>query len=103
MRAPHALPLAAAVLPPLQRQAALVYSAPTTLGPVGSIPASFTNAGTGHAIASKQLRAPTSRHHRWTIRIARGAGIYRDNCVQCHGAPGVAPGDIGKSYAVLAY
>ena len=29
-------------------------------------------------------------------RIGRGAGIYRDNCAQCHGAPGVAPGDIGK-------
>jgi mono/diheme cytochrome c family protein len=27
----------------------------------------------------------------------RGAGLYRDNCVVCHGAPGVAQGDIGKS------
>lgn len=29
--------------------------------------------------------------------IARGAGLYRDNCVVCHGAPGVAQGDIGQS------
>lgn len=27
----------------------------------------------------------------------RGAGCFRDKCVQCHGAPGVAPDDIGKS------
>ncbi len=27
----------------------------------------------------------------------RGAGLYRDNCVVCHGAPGVAQGDIGQS------
>jgi mono/diheme cytochrome c family protein len=27
----------------------------------------------------------------------RGAGLYRDNCLVCHGAPGVAQGDIGKS------
>jgi mono/diheme cytochrome c family protein len=24
-------------------------------------------------------------------RLRRGVGIYRDNCAQCHGAPGVAP------------
>jgi mono/diheme cytochrome c family protein len=29
--------------------------------------------------------------------VLRGAGLYRDNCVVCHGAPGVAQGDIGKS------
>lgn len=27
----------------------------------------------------------------------RGASCFRDKCVQCHGAPGVAQGDIGKS------
>jgi mono/diheme cytochrome c family protein len=27
----------------------------------------------------------------------RGAACFRDNCVQCHGAPGVAQGAIGKS------
>ncbi|WP_343731349.1 c-type cytochrome [Duganella sp.] len=29
--------------------------------------------------------------------IGRGAGLYRDNCVTCHGAPGVAQDDIGQS------
>ncbi len=27
----------------------------------------------------------------------RGAACFRDKCVQCHGAPGVAQGDIGRS------
>ncbi|HEX7889466.1 MAG TPA: c-type cytochrome [Ramlibacter sp.] len=31
----------------------------------------------------------------------RGAGCFRDKCVQCHGAPGVSPGDIGKSMQPL--
>jgi mono/diheme cytochrome c family protein len=31
----------------------------------------------------------------------RGAGCFRDKCVQCHGAPGVAPDDIGKSMQPL--
>lgn len=30
-------------------------------------------------------------------RLARGAALFRDHCVQCHGAPGVAQADIGKS------
>ena len=34
-------------------------------------------------------------------RVARGAGCFRDKCVQCHGAPGVAQGDIGKSMQPL--
>ncbi|MET0963834.1 MAG: cytochrome c [Noviherbaspirillum sp.] len=46
------------------------------------------------------------RHHARDIRppeltaphmISRGAAIYRERCVQCHGAPGVAQADIGKS------
>lgn len=28
-------------------------------------------------------------------RIDRGAACYRSHCVQCHGGPGTAPGDIG--------
>lgn len=31
----------------------------------------------------------------------RGAACFRDKCVQCHGAPGVAQGDIGKSMQPL--
>ncbi|HSV47573.1 MAG TPA: cytochrome C, partial [Ramlibacter sp.] len=27
----------------------------------------------------------------------RGAGCFRDKCVQCHGGPGVSPGEPGKS------
>jgi len=30
-------------------------------------------------------------------RLVRGAALFRDHCVQCHGAPGVAQSDIGKS------
>lgn len=30
-------------------------------------------------------------------RVLRGAGCFRDKCVQCHGAPGVAQNDIGKA------
>lgn len=33
--------------------------------------------------------------------VARGAACYRAKCVQCHGAPGVAQGDIGKSMQPL--
>lgn len=29
--------------------------------------------------------------------LLRGAGLYRENCVTCHGAPGVAQDDIGRS------
>jgi mono/diheme cytochrome c family protein len=29
--------------------------------------------------------------------VLRGAACFRDKCVQCHGAPGVAQGDIGLS------
>lgn len=31
----------------------------------------------------------------------RGAACYRDQCVQCHGAPGVAPGPVGMSMLPL--
>jgi mono/diheme cytochrome c family protein len=33
--------------------------------------------------------------------VIRGAACFRDKCVQCHGAPGVAQGDIGKSMQPL--
>jgi mono/diheme cytochrome c family protein len=29
--------------------------------------------------------------------LVRGAACYRSHCLQCHGAPGVAPGEIAKS------
>lgn len=31
----------------------------------------------------------------------RGAGCFRDRCVECHGAPGVAPGEPGKGMQPL--
>ena len=34
-------------------------------------------------------------------RIVGGALLFNAKCVQCHGAPGVAPGDIGKSMQPL--
>jgi mono/diheme cytochrome c family protein len=33
--------------------------------------------------------------------VLRGAACFRDKCVQCHGAPGVAQEDIGKSMQPL--
>lgn len=30
-------------------------------------------------------------------RVVRGGALFRDHCVQCHGAPGVAQSGIGKS------
>ena len=33
--------------------------------------------------------------------VLQGAACFRDKCVQCHGAPGVAQGDIGKSMQPL--
>ena len=30
-------------------------------------------------------------------RVRRGAAIYRDHCVQCHGGPGAAQSDFGRS------
>ena len=33
--------------------------------------------------------------------VARGAVCYVDKCVQCHGGPGVAPGDVGRSMQPL--
>lgn len=33
--------------------------------------------------------------------VLRGAACYRDKCEQCHGAPGVAQADIGKSMQPL--
>ncbi len=30
-------------------------------------------------------------------QVLRGAAVYRDNCLQCHGGPGVAPDPIGMA------
>ena len=36
-----------------------------------------------------------------TQQVIRGAALYRDNCAQCHGGPGFAQSDWGKSMQPL--
>jgi len=45
------------------------------------------------------IQAPAALHE--PQRVALGAACYRQHCVQCHGAPGVAQDDIGKSLQPL--
>src|SRR5215207_274791 len=62
-----------------------------------------------HSLLDTAMRYSVRRHARDVPeppladeRMAlRGAACFRDNCVQCHGAPGVAQGDIGKSMQPL--
>lgn len=58
-----------------------------------------------HSVLEAGMRHSVERRAR-SIAVARldapgqlgiGAAVYRDNCVQCHGAPGVAQHDLGKS------
>jgi mono/diheme cytochrome c family protein len=46
---------------------------------------------------ARELQAPAGFEQATPQLLRRGAGLYRDHCVTCHGAPGVAPSDIGKS------
>jgi mono/diheme cytochrome c family protein len=55
-----------------------------------TVPAAVTAAANANANANTNADAKSGL-------ALRGAGLYRDNCVVCHGAPGVAQGDIGKS------
>lgn len=48
------------------------------------------------AAAATPAGAPSASYHASAL-VVRGAGLFRDNCVTCHGAPGVAQDDIGKS------
>lgn len=50
-----------------------------------------------HANAIKAPDAVSADANINSALVLRGAGLYRDNCVICHGAPGVSQGDIGKS------
>lgn len=54
----------------------------------------------------EQAMRYSARHHAQTVlvpaldspaQVVRGAALYRDNCEQCHGGPGVAPGAHGMS------
>jgi mono/diheme cytochrome c family protein len=45
-------------------------------------------------LRARDLTEPPLADERMALR---GAACFRDKCVQCHGAPGVAQGDIGQS------
>jgi len=46
---------------------------------------------------AREAEPPPGFEHATPQLLRRGAGLYRDHCVTCHGAPGVSPSDIGKS------
>ena len=108
-------------LNPMRRLPTILVTTATlaTLGLVGA--AGFIGAGFYNVGATKQHFQPvfsvlTLAMHR-SVRlharhieppplqdetmVRRGATCFQDKCVQCHGAPGVAQGDIGKSMQPL--
>ena len=59
-----------------------------------------------HTLLEQGMRESVQHHAREVLpsplltdaaRIARGAAVYRDHCVQCHGGPGVPQADFGKA------
>ncbi len=59
-----------------------------------------------HTVLERGMRESVQHHAREVApppplagpaRIGRGAAVYRDHCLQCHGAPGVAQADFGKA------
>lgn len=62
-----------------------------------------------HTVLEQGMRDSVRFHARGVLvpqlgaprQLARGAAVYRDNCAQCHGAPGFAQSDIGKSMQPL--
>jgi mono/diheme cytochrome c family protein len=48
--------------------------------------------------SARDIEVPPLDDHRL---VQRGAGCFRDKCVQCHGAPGVAQGEIGQGMQPL--
>jgi mono/diheme cytochrome c family protein len=59
-----------------------------------------------HSVLEQGMRDSVAFHARDVVvpkgldseaRVARGAVVYRDNCVQCHGGPGVAQQNFGRS------
>jgi len=49
-------------------------------------------------LRARGIQEPALADERMALR---GAACFRDKCVQCHGAPGIAQGDIGKSMQPL--
>ncbi|MDB5936578.1 MAG: cytochrome [Massilia sp.] len=62
-----------------------------------------------HTVLEQGMRDSVRHHARGvtvpdlasTQQIKRGAALYRDNCAQCHGGPGVAQSNIGQSMQPL--
>jgi mono/diheme cytochrome c family protein len=62
-----------------------------------------------HTVLEQGMRDSVRHHARAVLvpdlaspqQIARGAAVYRDNCAQCHGGPGFAQSNIGKSMQPL--
>ena len=59
-----------------------------------------------HSVLEQGMRESVAFHARDVVvpqdldsapRIRRGAMVYRDNCVQCHGGPGAAPNGFARS------
>ena len=105
MKAVPALAMAAALLAALAAGAGLlviysgVYNVAATsqhLQPVYSL----LEIALRHSVRlrARQLETPALDEPE---RIQRGALLFHAKCVQCHGAPGVAQGDIGKSMQPL--
>ena len=62
-----------------------------------------------HTVLEQGMR-DSVRHHARGVpvpapaspqQVRRGAAVYRDNCAQCHGGPGFAQSNLGKSMQPL--
>ncbi len=62
-----------------------------------------------HSVLEEGMRASVHRHSRAVtvpaldspMQVRQGAALYRDNCAHCHGGPGFAQSDWGKSMQPL--
>ncbi len=56
---------------------------------------SLLEGGMRHSVERRSQSIPVPKLDDQRL-IRLGAAVYRDNCAQCHGAPGVAQNDLGK-------
>jgi cytochrome c1 len=108
MTLPKLLPIVAATTAALAVAAAL-GGAIVVYGGLYDVAATQPHTQPVHSLLEVAMR----RSVRWRAReiaeppladermAVRGAACYQDKCVQCHGAPGVAQGDIGKGMQPL--
>jgi mono/diheme cytochrome c family protein len=61
-----------------------------------------------YSLTEYTMKKSVQRHARGIVApplsddmVLRGREIYRANCLECHGAPGISPGDPGKSMQPL--